>query len=137
MTGDANFQVTSSSMKKKNSNSGWHYNSPLSTLSILLRLIDFIIGFFPLKNTQQGNGSIFSTGVFLSFDHLSVCIQDIKRTSTGSTPNHFKPNTPQDTATPRNPCYTVKYQSTHGVNLAVLQQPVGTYRMKLQPDRRI
>ena len=26
-----------------------------------------MIRFFPLKNTQQGNGLIFSTGVFLSF----------------------------------------------------------------------
>ena len=33
--------------------------------------------FFPLKNTQQGNGLIFSTGVFLSFDHLSVCKTEI------------------------------------------------------------
>ena len=32
-----------------------------------------MISFFPLKNTQQGDGLIFSTGVFLSFDHLSVC----------------------------------------------------------------
>ena len=98
-------------------------------MALQLPSFNVIIGFFPLKNTQQGNGSIFSTGVFLSFDHLSVCIQDIKLTSTGSTPNHFKPNTPQDTATPRNTCYTVKYQSTHGVNRAVLQQPVGTYRI--------
>ena len=41
------------------------------------RLIDFRIGFFPLRNTQQGNGSIFSTGAFLSFDHLRVCKAEI------------------------------------------------------------
>lgn len=72
MTSDANFQVTSSSIKK---NVELRMALQLPSFNIVhhYRLIDFMIGFFPLKNTQQGNGSIFSMGGFLSFDHLSVC----------------------------------------------------------------